>query len=377
MRHMLSFEVSAVDAQSAARAGRLSLRSGTVETPVFMPVGTRATVRGLTPEQLRATGSRMVLGNTYHLAMRPGAELIAEQGGLHAFMAWDGPMLTDSGGYQVFSLAEHRRMTEDGVQFRSPVDGARLFLGPREAMRVQNLLGADVAMVFDHCAPWPCSREDATDALERTIRWSAVCKDVHDRADDQALFGIVQGGVYEDLRGRSAAETVALDFPGYAIGGVSVGEDEALRRGIVEVTAPLLPPEKPRYLMGVGFPEDIVHAIGCGVDMFDCVAPTRMGRTATAFTWDGRLRMRNAAMQRDARPVQEGCSCYCCRVYSRAYVHHLFRVGEMLGPVLLSIHNLTFYADLTSAARDAVQRSRFTTFKDEFSARYRQGESRS
>jgi len=368
----MQFELTATDAGTSARTGRLALRSGTVETPVFMPVGSRAAVRGLTPDQLREAGARMILANTYHLGLRPGAEVVAECGGLHSFMGWNGPILTDSGGYQVFSLAAHRVMTEDGVHFRSPVDGAEIFLGPREAMRIQNLLGADVVMVFDHCAPYPCSHDHARDALERTFRWSALCKEVHDR-DDQALFGIVQGSTYDDLRERSARGTTEIDFDGYAIGGVSVGEEEESRHRAVRVTMPFLPAYRPRYLMGVGFPIDVLRAIAEGVDMFDCVAPTRMGRNATAFTPQGRLRLRNSAMSRDGRPVADGCGCACCRLYSRAYLHHLFRVGEMLGPILLSIHNLSFYADLMAGARQAVSTGTFARFRDDFIARYRGG----
>jgi len=316
----------------------------------------------------------MLLANAYHLALRPGADVVAGLGGLHAFMAWDGPILTDSGGYQVFSLAEHRELTEGGVFFRSPVDGARMFLGPRECMAFQERLGADVAMVLDHCPPYPCTRELAAQAVERTLRWSAACRGIH-RRRDQALFGIVQGSVFDDLRERSARGTADLGFDGYAIGGVSVGEGDELRRGVVARTAPLLPGERPRYLMGVGFPVDIVMAIGEGIDMFDCVAPTRMGRNATAFTPQGRLRLRNSAARTDPRPVQDDCACLCCRLYSRAYLNHLFRVGEMLGPVLLSIHNLTFYGSLMARAREAILAGRFGRFRDEFVARYTQTES--
>ena len=370
----MRFEVVATDAGTRARAGLLTLRSGAVETPAFMPVGSRGTVRGLTPEQVCETGARMVLANAYHLALRPGAEVVARLGGLHAFMAWDGPILTDSGGYQVFSLAEHRELTDEGVRFRSPVDGARMFLGPRECMEVQEQLGADVAMVLDHCPPYPCERDLAGRAVERTLRWSAACRDAH-RRENQALFGIVQGSVFDDLREGSARRTAELGFDGYAIGGVSVGEGEDLRRGVVARTAPLLPEGQPRYLMGVGFPVDVVAAIGEGIDMFDCVAPTRMGRNATAFTPRGRLRLRNSAARTDPRPVQDDCECPCCRLYSRAYLNHLFRTGEMLGPVLLSMHNLTFYGRLMAGARQAVAGGRFAQFRDEFIAGYTDTES--
>jgi queuine tRNA-ribosyltransferase len=311
----------------------------------------------------------MLLSNAYHLALRPGAESVAAFGGLHKFMGWDGPILTDSGGYQVFSLAEHRRVTDDGVRFRSPADGARMFLDPAGCMRIQGLIGSDVAMVLDQCPPYPCSREAASEAVERTLRWAVACKAAHAR-DDQALFGIVQGSTYEDLRQHSARSTVEIGFDGYAIGGVSVGEEAFLRREAVEVAAPLLPEDRPRYLMGVGFPVDVVTAIGQGIDMFDCVAPTRMGRNATAFTPDGRLRLRNRACRDDLRPVQEGCGCLCCRLYSRGYLNHLFRAGEMLGPILLTIHNLTFYAGMMADARRAIAERRFGAFRDDFVARY-------
>jgi queuine tRNA-ribosyltransferase len=338
-----------------------------------MPVGSRAAVRGLTPQQIRDCGAHMILANAYHLALRPGSAAVARLGGLHAFMQWEGPILTDSGGYQVFSLAEHRRILEDGVRFRSPVDGTEMFLGPRECMRIQEEIGADVAMVLDHCPPYPCSRENAAEAVERTLRWSAACRELHER-DDQALFGIVQGSVFEDLRAESARRTTDIGFDGYAIGGVSVGEEDEPRRRTVAVTAPLLPEDRPRYLMGVGFPVDLICAIGEGVDMFDCVAPTRMGRNATAFTADGRLRLRNSALKEDARPVQGDCGCLCCRLYSRAYVSHLFRVGEMLGPILLSIHNISFYQRLVADARNAIRGGRFAEFRRAFVARYLSGE---
>jgi queuine tRNA-ribosyltransferase len=367
----MRFEVTARDGR--ARTGRLTLPHGVVQTPAFMPVGSLGTVRGLTAEQLRDCGAQMLLANAYHLALRPGAEEVARLGGLHGFMAWDGPILTDSGGYQVFSLAEHRRITEEGVAFRSPLNGAEMFLGPRRCMEVQALLGADVAMALDQCPPYPCPRDEMRDAVERTLRWAEACLRHHERGE-QALFGIVQGGVHEDLRAESARRTVALGFDGYAIGGVSVGEPERLRRGVVALAAPLLPADRPRYLMGVGFPVDLLAAVGEGVDLFDCVAPTRMGRNATAFSPGGRLRLRNSAFGQDARPVQDGCDCTCCRLYSRAYLNHLFRAGEMLGPVLLSVHNLTFYVRLLAGARRAVAEGRFAALRDAFVARYTAGE---
>jgi len=371
----MRFEVTAKDAGTRARVGRLSLRFGTVETPAFMPVGSRGSVRGLSTPWLRECGVQMLLANAYHLALRPGVEVVARAGGLHAFMAWRRPILTDSGGYQVFSLAGHRRVSDEGVLFQSPVDGRRMFLGPSECMRIQRVLGADVAMALDECPPFPCERAQAEASVRRTLKWGRECLRA-ERAKGQALFGIVQGSVFDDLRESSARRTVEVGFDGYAIGGVSVGEPVEERRRVVALTASMLPADRPRYLMGVGFPLDVLDAVAQGVDLFDCVAPTRMGRNATAFTSTGRLRLRNAAFRRDPRPVEEGCGCVCCRLYSRAYVHHLFCAGEMLGPVLLSIHNVTFYARMMAHVRDAVRRGEFAEFRRRFAARYVAGEER-
>ncbi len=315
----------------------------------------------------------MLLANTYHLELTPGADLIGELGELHAFMGWDKPILTDSGGYQVFSLAELRDISDEGVEFKSPRDGSTMFLGPEEAMDIQQTLGSDIAMVLDECPPCPCSKEEARTAVERTIRWAQTCRDIHDR-QDQSLFAIVQGGVFEDLREECAERLEAMDFDGYAIGGVSVGEDEASRRGAVEFTAPLLPGNKPRYLMGVGFPEDVLEAVSQGIDMFDCVAPTRMGRNATAFTRHGRVRMRNSGHKQESGPVEEGCDCTTCRLYSRGYIHHLFRTKEMLGPILLTIHNLWFYHRMMEDARSAIRDGAFSSFKEQFLRTYRKEE---
>lgn len=366
---MLSFAVTSRDDAGRARRGTLELRRGTVETPVFAPVATRATVKGIVPEQLRGCGTQMLLANTYHLELTPGAETIEQLGGLHHFMAWDRPILTDSGGYQVFSLADLRDITEEGVEFKSPRDGSTMFLGPREAVQIQEQLGSDIAMVFDECPPYPSSREDVSKAVERTLRWAQTSREVHDRPD-QALFGIVQGGIYEELRQDCARRLTAMEFDGYAIGGVSVGEEEELRRQAVDFTIPLLPEDKPRYLMGVGFPEDLLEAVGQGIDMFDCVAPTRMGRNATAFTRDGRVRIRNSAHTHSNEPLEDGCECPTCRLYSRGYINHLFRCREMLGPILLSLHNVHFYHRLMEGAREAIQAGDFTHFKDEFLCRY-------
>jgi len=368
----MEFCIEATDTSSRGRTGRLRFDSGEVETPAFVPVGTRATVRGLTPLQLRECGAHMLLANAYHLALSPGVEVVAQSGGLHRFMAWEGPLLTDSGGYQVFSLAGLNRINDEGVEFQSPLDGSVMFMGPREAMRIQNVLGADVAMAFDQCPPYPCSRQTAGEAVQRTLKWAEICKESH-RAQAQAVFGIVQGSVFEDLRQFCAQELARMDFDGYAIGGVSVGEPEELRRSTTAFTAALLPERKPRYLMGVGFPVDILNAVAEGVDLFDCVAPTRMGRNATAFTRRGRMRVRNSSFRKDIRPLEEGCDCLCCRLYCRAYLNHLFRCDEMLGPVLLSIHNLAFYHRLMAEVREAIREGRFDRFRLEFVSRYLAG----
>ena len=368
----MRFQIQEEDGSCAARTGLMSFPSGEVETPIFMPVGTRATVKGLTTEGLRECGATMVLANAYHLALRPGPELVADVGGLHRFMGWDGPILTDSGGYQVFSLSDLNDVNDDGVEFRSPIDGSLMHLGPREAMRIQEMLGPDVAMVLDECPPYPCSREDARSAVERTLRWAEQCQSYHER-DGQALFAIVQGGVYNDLREFCAESLCGREFDGYAIGGVSVGEPDEERRRMAAFTARLLPREKPRYLMGVGFPLDLLHAVAQGVDMFDCVAPTRMGRNATAFTRYGRVRIRNSCFKRDTRPVEPTCDCACCRLYSRAYLNHLFRNDEMLGPILLTVHNLTFYHRLMSDARNAIEEGRFESFRQQFVSDYLAG----
>jgi queuine tRNA-ribosyltransferase len=356
------FITQAVDPGSEARLGLLEMRSGAVETPAFMPVGTQATVKGLTPDQIRATGTRMLLANTYHLALRPGEQVVQSIGGLHAFMGWDGPILTDSGGFQVFSLSDRNRITDQGVTFRSHIDGRLLELTPERATAIQEALGADVAMCLDHCPPLPASRDQIVDAVERTIAWATRCKAAHVRAD-QALFGIVQGGPHADLRAQCVDALVALNFDGYAVGGVSVGEGRDLVRQALAVTTHLLPRDRPRYLMGVGRPQDILDAVATGIDLFDCVMPTRNGRNATCFTEKGYVKLRNAAHRLDARPIEEGCECMACRRFSRAYLRHLFLAKEMLGPILASIHNLTFVHRLTSKIRVAIAAGRFVQFR--------------
>jgi queuine tRNA-ribosyltransferase len=365
MAAMVSMEILSRDPTSAARRGRLATPHGAVATPVFMPVGTRAAVKGIPPETLAAIGAELILANTYHLTLRPGADLIAELGGLHRFMNWSGPILTDSGGYQVFSLAELNTIDDDGVSFRSHIDGAPMRLDAAEAMRIQNALGADIVMAFDQCPPYPAARDDVAAAVERTIRWARQCKQAHAR-DDQALFGIVQGGVHHDLRRLCAERVAALDLPGYAIGGLSVGESHAQMIEVLTALEPHLPRDKPRYLMGVGMPADIVAAVRAGIDMFDCVLPTRNGRNAYAFTASEPLRLRNERFKTDERPLEPGCDCPACSGFSRAYIRHLFLVDEMLGPILTSIHNLRFYQRLMARIRDLIPTGEWDTMFAEY-----------
>lgn len=328
-----------------------------------MPVGTRASVKGLTPAQLVEAGAEILLANTYHLALRPGPEVVEQLGGLHRMMAWSGPILTDSGGYQVYSLADIRRIDEDGVEFQSHIDGARLRLGPEEATRVQEQLGADIMMCFDDCPPATEGRERLVAAVERTTRWARRCAAAH-RRRDQALFGIVQGGIDLDLRARSAAELVVLDLPGYAVGGLSVGESAEERNRVLDAVVPLLPVDRPRYLMGVGRPADIVAAVARGIDMFDCVLPTRHGRNAEAITRAGRVRLRNSQYLTDDTPLDPACDCYTCRTFSRGYLRHLFQVNEMLGPVLVSLHNVRFYMKLMEDIRASILAGTFANRLD-------------
>lgn len=356
-----AFRVLARDRGSRARRATLTTPSGPVELPAFMPVGTQGTVKGLTADQLRATGAQMVLGNTYHLALRPGEQVVAELGGLHRFMGWQGPMLTDSGGFQIFSLAAMTRISEEGAVFRSHIDGRLVHLSPERAVAIQETLGADVAMVLDHVVALPAAAEAVRDATERTVRWAHRCRDAHCRAD-QAQFGIVQGGMDERLRTTCASELAALDFTGYAVGGLSVGETPEEMYRVLDFTVPAMPEDKPRYLMGVGRPRDLLEAIGRGIDLFDCVMPTRNGRNALAFTDAGSMRLRNKQFERDPRPLEAACHCLACR-HSRGYLRHLFMAGEMLGPVLLSIHNLTYYQRLLAGAREAIEAGRFVEYR--------------
>jgi queuine tRNA-ribosyltransferase len=357
----MAIQYSLLSTDDGARRGRLATPHGAVETPVFMPVGTQGTVKGLTPDQVRAAGTSILLGNTYHLALRPGDELIAELGGLHRFMGWDGPILTDSGGFQVFSLTSIRKITDAGVSFRSHIDGAPLELTPERAVAIQQNLGSDVAMVLDECPPADAAEPAMREAIRRTRLWAERCKKAHTRAG-QALFAIVQGGTNYDWRKDCAGPLVAMDFPGYALGGFSVGESPEAMHAALPPCADLLPAEKPRYLMGVGRPEDLLAGVAAGIDMFDCVMPTRNGRNASAFTYAGPVRLRNARHRRDPAPLESGCPCYTCANFSRAYLHHLFQADEMLGPTLLSLHNIAFYLRLMADARKAIEDKRFGQF---------------
>ena len=351
-----TFELLATD--GGARRGRLWTAHGPVETPVFMPVGTQGTVKAMAPDELEALQVQIVLGNTYHLAIRPGAEVVEACGGLHGFMGWQRPILTDSGGYQVFSLPKLRRIREHGVEFNSHIDGSPLFLGPVEAMAIQRRLGADIVMAFDECAPYPCERLYACQAVERTLQWADLCRE-QPLAEGQLLFGITQGGEYADLRARCTRELVAIGFDGYAVGGVSVGEPESvLIRGVEDGVADM-PVDRPRYLMGVGYLSQVLAAVARGVDMFDCVMPTRMARNGTAFTRTGRYPVKAGEYRVDTRPVEEGCGCYTCRTFTRAYVRHLLNVGEILGVRLLTVHNLHRYMEFMAEVRGAIEAGAF------------------
>ena len=358
------FHLDQTDPSSRARLGRWKTPHGIVDTPAFMPVGTVAAVKGLMPEQLKAVGVQMVLANTYHLALRPSPELVADLGGLHRFMSWNGPILTDSGGFQVFSLADLRKMTDDKVVFRSHLDGSLLELSPERAIRIQELLGADCIMCLDECPPADAAVEVIERAVERTTRWARRCRDAQQRTD-QALFGIVQGGVDQRLRERSASELCPLEFPGYAVGGLSVGESPEQMYQTLDWTVPLLPVEKPHYLMGVGRPVDLLEAVWRGIDLFDCVLPTRNGRNAMAFTHAGPVRIRNLKYQRDESPLDPQCGCPVCRQFTRAYLRHLFIVNEMLGPILVSWHNLAYYQTLLRQIRAAIRESRLAQFRQD------------
>jgi queuine tRNA-ribosyltransferase len=356
--------------QSGARLGRITTPHGTIETPIFMPVGTQATVKAMTPEELKKINSQIILSNTYHLYLRPGHKLVEKAGGLHKFMNWDRPILTDSGGFQVFSLGDLRKISEKGVEFRSHLDGSKHFISPEKAIEIENSLGADIIMAFDECAPYPAEWNYVKNSLERTTRWAKRCKEAHKNPDTQGLFGIIQGGMYKDLREQSAKEIIDLDFPGYAVGGLSVGEPKPLMYEVLEYTTPLMPKDKPRYLMGVGSPDCLIEGVIRGIDMFDCVLPTRIGRNGTAMTSEGRVVIKNAKYAEDFMPLDPNCDCYTCKNYSRAYLRHLFKAGEILSARLVTYHNLHFLLKLMENVRNAIKEDRLLDFRKEFFEKY-------
>lgn len=356
--------------QTGARLGIVHTPHGSFETPRFMPVGTQATVKTMSPEELTEIGAGIILSNTYHLWLRPGHDIVKEAGGLHKFMNWDKPILTDSGGFQVFSLSKFRTIEEEGVHFRHHLNGSKLFLSPEKATQIQNDLGADIMMAFDECPPYPATFEYMKKSVERTSRWAERCLTAHGRPNDQALFGIIQGGEFEELRKQSAKDLISLDFPGYAIGGLSVGESKEVMNEVLEFTTPLLPQDKPRYLMGVGSPRSLIDGAIRGIDMFDCVLPTRIARNGTLMTSAGRLVVRNASFKRDFRPLDENCDCHVCKNYSRAYIHHLIRTEETFGIRLTSYHNLYFLSNLMEQVRDAIRNDCLGDFRDEFFEQY-------
>jgi len=365
----VQFSLVATDATTGARRGRLHTRRGTVETPVFMPVGTQGTVKGMLPEALVDIGAEIILGNTYHLYLRPGHELVQKLGGLHRFMNWSRPILTDSGGFQVFSLGELRRLDEQGATFQSHLDGARHTLTPELSIAIQEALGADIIMAFDECIPYPASRDYVAESTARSSRWALRCKQARTPDDGAALFGIVQGGMELDLRSRSAAELLEIGFDGYALGGLSVGEEAGLMYEVMEHALPQLPDGAPRYVMGVGTPENLIEGIARGADMFDCVMPTRNARNGVLFTSTGKISIKQARYRDDETPIDAACDCYTCRHYSRAYLRHLFQANEILASVLNTHHNLHYYVGLMAAARSAIEQQRFAAFRSDFYAR--------
>lgn len=366
----ITYELVKKDAATGARAGIIHTPHGSFPTPIFMPVGTQASVKGVSPDELKDLGAGIILSNTYHLFLRPGMDLVREAGGLHKFMHWDRAILTDSGGFQVFSLGDLRKITEEGVTFRSHIDGSKKFLSPEVSMDVQMALGSDIVMAFDECVPYPADFQYAKQSTERTLRWLKRCKQAM-TAPNQGLFGIVQGGMHKELREWSARETVALDLPGYAVGGLSVGEPKELMYEMLEYSTSLLPENKPRYLMGVGTPDCLVEGVQRGIDMFDCVYPTRVARNGMAMTWTGRLVMKNAQFTHDHHVLEEGCGCYACRNgYTRAYIRHLVRAGEIFGLRLLSLHNLWFLQEFMRRMRQAILEDHFGAFRAEFFVHY-------
>ena len=371
MKPAVTYELLHIDKNSGARRGIVHTPHGDIQTPVFMPVGTRATVKSLTPEELvDEVKAQIILSNTYHLYLRPGHKLVEEAGGLHNFMRWNKPILTDCGGFQVFSLSDLRTISENGVEFKSHLDGSKHLFTPEKVMEIQNSLGADIIMSFDECCPYPATYEYTKKSMERTTRWAIRCKKSHAKESVQGLFGIVQGGFYKDLREKSVKDLVKLDFPGYAIGGISVGEPKEEFLEILKYTAPLLPENKPRYLMGVGSPDYLIEAALAGIDMCDCVLPTRIARNGTAMTWQGKKVIRNATYERDFTTLDEECDCYACRNYTKAYIHHLIKNKEILGIRLLSVHNLRFLTKLMERVRIEIENDNLLNFRDEFYRKY-------
>ena len=368
--YAVKYELIKTCKQTGARLGRLHTPHGVIETPIFMPVGTQATVKAMTPEELKEIGSQIILSNTYHLYMRPGHDLIERAGGLHKFMNWDKPILTDSGGFQVFSLGPLRKIKEEGGEFRSHLDGSKHFLSPEKATEIQNALGSDIIMAFDECAPYPADRQYVKNSLERTTRWLERCKAAHKYPEKQALFGIVQGGMYKELREQSAKEITAIDLPGYAIGGLSVGEPKDMMYEVLDYTVPLLPEDKPRYLMGVGSPDDLLEGVLRGIDMFDCVLPTRIARNGTAMTSQGKVVVRNASYAEDFTSLDPECDCYTCKNYTKAYLRHLIKCNEILGARLLTIHNLHFLLKMMENVREAIKEDRLLDYKKDFFEKY-------
>ncbi len=377
MMSAIRYELIKQDKKTGARVGRLHTPHGVIETPIFMPVGTQATVKSMSPEELKEMNAQIILSNTYHLFLRPGHDIVKEAGGLHQFMNWDRPILTDSGGFQVFSLSELRKITEEGVHFRNHLSGEKLFIGPEESIGIQNALGADIIMAFDECPPYPAERDYVKQSLERTTRWAERSLKAHTRPKEQALFGIVQGGMHKDLRKQSAKELVALDFPGYAVGGLSVGEPNEMMYDVLEDTTPYLPVNKPRYLMGVGDPQSLFEGVIRGIDMFDCVLPTRIARNRTTMTSKGRVVVRNAKYARDFSSLDPNCGCYTCQNYSKAYIRHLLKADEIFGLRLTTYHNLYFLLDLMKNIRQAILEDRLLEYKEEFFEQYGINELRS
>ncbi|SFL64366.1 tRNA guanosine(34) transglycosylase Tgt [Salibacterium qingdaonense] len=366
----VTYELKKTCKQSGARLGTIHTPHGSIETPMFMPVGTLATVKTLSPEELEDMNAQIILSNTYHLWLRPGEDIVQEAGGLHSFMNWDRPILTDSGGFQVFSLSDFRNIKEEGVHFRNHISGEKLFLSPEKAMQIQNALGPDIMMALDECPPYPAEESYMKASVERTSRWAERCLEAHQNKDSQGLFGIIQGGEYEHLRKQSADDLISLDFPGYAIGGLSVGEPKDVMNRVLDFTTPLLPDHKPRYLMGVGSADSLIDGAIRGVDMFDCVLPTRIARNGACMTNHGRLVVRNAAYARDFSPIDRDCNCHVCRNYSRAYIRHLIKSNETFGFRLTSYHNLYFLLDLMKKVREAIMEDRLLDFREEFFEQY-------